>query len=250
MTLDADPADVTPHSARTDTPPALPSVFDLAFLTDVEGITELILVRHGEQDLPNRGSARVGDLVDPPLSARGERQAELVGHRFRDLEIDVVYSSGLRRAHQTGVAVATHHGLTPVVIPELEEIRLYEGLDPAKTPMELLGPTLLLGARDRMLRERKWDTYPFSERSADFRGRVTMAIDGIVVSHPGQRVVVACHGGVINAYLAHHLGIEADMWFRPAHTAVNLVWAKDQVRSLRSINDVSHLALESGLVSH
>src|SRR3954447_2622984 len=168
MSLDADPADVTPHSAHTAAPPALPSVFDLAFLTDVEGITELILIRHGEQDLPDRGSARVGDLVDPPLSARGNRQAELVGERFRDVDIDAVYSSPLRRANQTGVAVARHHGLTPVVIDELEEIRLYEGLDPDKTPLEILGSTLLLGARDRMLRERKWDSYPFSERSAEF----------------------------------------------------------------------------------
>ena len=77
-----------------------------------------------------------------------------------------------------------------------------------------------------------------------------MAIDGIAVANPARRVVVACHGGVINAYLAHHLGIEADMWFRPAHTAVNVVWAKDQIRSLRSINDLSHLESEEGLVSH
>lgn len=250
MSSDADPADVTPHTAITDAPPVLPSVFDLAFLTDAVGITELLLIRHGEQDLPDRTSARVGDLVDPALSTLGERQAELVGERFRDGHIDVVYSSPLRRALQTGTAVAKHHGLIPRVINELEEIRLYEGLDPDKTPVELLGRTLLLGARDRMLRERKWDAYPFSERSREFRGRVVMAIDGIVVSHPGQRVAVACHGGVINAYLAHHLGIEADMWFRPAHTAVHVVWCKEQIRSLRSINDVSHLAGADGLITH
>lgn len=35
---------------------------DLAFLTGVEGVTELILVRHGEQEVDHR-AATVGDVV-------------------------------------------------------------------------------------------------------------------------------------------------------------------------------------------
>ena len=228
----------------------LPSVFDLAFLTNTADATELILIRHGEQDVVDRAAATVGAVIDPPLSERGRRQAELVGQRFADESIDAVFASPLRRALATGEAVAGHHGLTPVVMAELEEIRLFEGLPADKTPLELLGSTLLLGVRDRMLREKRWDAYPFSERSIDFRDRVVMAIDGILVSHPGQRVVVACHGGVINVYLAHHLGIAYDMFFRPAHTAVNVVLAREQVRSLRLLNDVRHLDHDQALVSY
>ena len=50
------------------------------------------------------------------------------------------------------------------------------------------------------------------------------------------------HGGVINAYVASFVGIGSDMFFRPAHTAVNVVLAgTNGVRALRSLGDVNHL---------
>jgi hypothetical protein len=65
-------------------------------------------------------------------------------------------------------------------------------------------------------------------------------------------VVIACHGGVINAYVAHHLGIREDMFFRPGHTAVNVVAAGHGVRALRSLNDLHHLSVpgEYGLTTY
>ena len=47
--------------------------------------------------------------------------------------------------------------------------------------------------------------------SAATAGFVT-AIEGILVTHPAQTVVVACHGGVINAYVGHILGLDVDMY--------------------------------------
>ena len=66
----------------------------------------------------------------------------------------------------------------------------------------------------------------------------------------GQRVVIACHGGVINAYLGHILGVTEDMLFRPAHTAVNVVLAGVRVRALQTLGDMHHLLGEDGLVTH
>jgi 2,3-bisphosphoglycerate-dependent phosphoglycerate mutase len=227
---------------------SLPSVFDLAFLTGEGPKGELILVRHGEQDIPDRTAASVGTLVDPPLSARGQRQAALVGQRLAGLPVDAVYSSRLARARDTGAAIGSHHGVTPVELDDLEEIRLFRGVPPELTPLERYGPTVMMGVRDRFLRERRWDAYPDSEHGSEFRSRVVRVIDGIVTSHPEQRVVVACHGGVINTYLGHHIGVPHDMWFRPAHTAVHVVLHTGAVRSLRSINDHGHLPPE--LVTH
>jgi broad specificity phosphatase PhoE len=58
----------------------VPSVFDLAFLTGVEPVTELILVRHGQQQLDEPTRRPVGDAIDPPLSAVGRRQANATFH--------------------------------------------------------------------------------------------------------------------------------------------------------------------------
>lgn len=42
-----------------------PLLFDRAFLTDAEEVTQLILVRHGEQHIPNPQSGPVGESSTP-----------------------------------------------------------------------------------------------------------------------------------------------------------------------------------------
>ena len=63
-----------------------------------------------------------------------------------------------------------------------------------------------------------------ARRPATSWARVGAAIETILARHPGQVVVVACHGGVINAYLALVLGLDReDMFFRPAHASIHRV---------------------------
>ena len=83
-----------------------PLLFDRAFLTDAEEVTQLILVRHGEQHIPNPRTGPVSETFDPELSERGRRQAELVGARLSTENIDAIYASPLRRAFDTGTAIA------------------------------------------------------------------------------------------------------------------------------------------------
>ena len=241
-----------------DSSPALPQpsrppmVFDRAFLTDVEGVTELIFVRHGEQFVPDWGRGPVGDIVDPPLSERGQMQAELVGERFSTARIDVVYASPLKRAFDTGLQIARHHRLNPIVVPDLREVEVFRDIPADQSAVTFLGSRLLLGVRERMLREKSWDVYPYSESSHDFRKRTVNAVEGIIAENEGKRVVIACHGGVINAYAGHIIGVSYDMFFRPAHTSVNIVFAgQGGVRALQSLNDVQHLVNPEGsFVSH
>jgi 2,3-bisphosphoglycerate-dependent phosphoglycerate mutase len=135
-------------------------------------------------------------------------------------------------------------------VRDLREIEVFRDVPPHASIEEFLDPQLLLGVRERMMVERRWDVYPYSESSTEFRKRVVNAIEGIAASHEGARVVVACHGGVINAYLAHHLGIDRDMFFRPAHTAVNVVLAGHHgIRAVRSLGDVHHLDGEAELLT-
>jgi 2,3-bisphosphoglycerate-dependent phosphoglycerate mutase len=227
------------------------SPLDAAFLTDVSDATELVLVRHGQQDIPGFGTGPIGDHIDAPLSSIGKQQAELVGRRFATERVDVVYASNLSRAYDTAAAIAGHHGLTPIVDTDLREIEIFRDIDPSAAPLDVLGRQRLLGIRARMQREQRWDVYPLSEGSAEFRGRVVNAIEGILAEHRGQRIVIGCHGGVIATYLGWVLGIDRDMWFRPAHTSVHVLRAKDLVRAVQSTNDVHHLRnADPALVTH
>jgi hypothetical protein len=59
-------------------------------------------------------------------------------------------------------------------------------------------------------------------------------------------VVIACHGGVINAYTGHVIGAKYDMFFRPAHTSINVVAAGGAIRALYRLNDAHHLQTAEG----
>jgi broad specificity phosphatase PhoE len=228
-----------------------PQIFDRGFLTDMEDVTQVILVRHGEQFVPDWRGGPVGDTIDPPLSERGERQAELVGLRFSTQRIDAVYASPLRRALETGRQIARHHRLEPTVWSDLREVEVFRNVPPEKNAAEFIGQELILGIRERFLYERSWDVYPHSETSADFRRRTVNAIEAIIASNEGKRVAVACHGGVINAYIGHIIRSPYDMFFRPAHTSVSVVAAAGGIRAVHSLNDVHHLFHgEESWVSH
>ena len=58
--------------------------------------------------------------------------------------------------------------------------------------------------------------------------------------------MIACHGGVINAYTGYVIATDFDMFFRPAHTSVHVVLAKGHVRALESLNDTHHLLTAEG----
>ena len=214
-----------------------PSPIDQAFLTDDPEVGHLILVRHGQQQWPDPESSTTGDWVDPPLSAVGRQQADEVGKYLAPSPISAVYSSQLARANDTGKAIAAHHGLDVTVMESLEEIRMFQHIPDDQKAIDVVGEKVLEGARERFVQIRKWDAYPFSESSLDFRRRVGYSIEGVMAGHPGETVVVACHGGVINAVVAEILGLEADFVFRPGHASVHWIRFGRGRRVIESLND-------------
>ncbi|MCA9824591.1 MAG: histidine phosphatase family protein [Dehalococcoidia bacterium] len=229
----------------------VPGIFDRAFLTGVEGVTEVYLVRHGEQHVPDWTNAKREETYDPPLSTRGREQARLVGEALSIERIDRVYSSTMERARHTGREIARHHRLEVEEVDDLKEVGIFTRLPDGVEARDRVNETVFRGIRERMLREKSWDVYPHSESSHEFRRRTINAIEGIIALNEGRRVVVACHGGVINAYIGHIVGSPYDMFFRPAHTSINVVAAGEGLRALHRLNDVHHLQTRQGsFVSH
>jgi broad specificity phosphatase PhoE len=224
--------------------PRRPTIFDQAFLIGVEDVTEVLLIRHGQQFFNETGT--VSDWVDPPLSEHGQQQARMLGAALSTTKVDTIYASPLKRARETAQAVAEHFELEVQTIDDLREVELFRDIPPDKTVRDAMGRDLLEAVRQRMLNERSWDVYPYSESSFEFRKRTINAIELAIARSPGQRIAVVCHGGVINAYISHMIGSPFDMFFRPAHTSVNIVMAGQGRRVLRLLNDVHHLRTEEG----
>jgi broad specificity phosphatase PhoE len=230
-------------------PDEAPRPLDRAFLTNDPEAGQLILVRHGQQQWPDHETSTVGDWVDPPLSEVGRRQAAAVAAYLADEPVTAVYSSTLKRAFETGRAVAEAHDVALQTIDQLEEINLYAGLPSDTRPIDVLGEKIVAGARERFILTRRWDSYPHSEGSADFRRRVGLAVEAAIADHPGETVVVACHGGVINSYLADLLDLSMDMFYRPVHASVHRVRFKGTSRVIDSLNEQAFLR-DQDLLSH
>ena len=75
-----------------------------------------------------------------------------------------------------------------------------------------------------------------------FRRTVVETLEGIIARHPGERIAAICHGGVINAWAAHVVGVAEPLFFQPDYTSVNrFLAAGSGERSLVSLNETSHL---------
>ncbi len=223
---------------------------DTFLLSQPDG-TELTLVRHGQQQVPTSPVFLPAEWVDPPLSAVGRRQAELVGQALAAQPVDLVATSHLSRARETAEQVARHHGLSPEVHEDLREVEVFRDLPDGTSPGDALPEPFWAGVRARFPLERRWDLVPFGEGSAELRQRVVSTIEGLLALHPGSNLVVVCHGGVVNAYLAHLLGVAEDMFFMPAHTSVSRVRRLGARRALHSLNERDHLTgAEPGLLTY
>jgi probable phosphoglycerate mutase len=158
----------------------------------------LILIRHG---LPVRVELSA-EAVDPPLSDRGRRDVQLLAN-WLDLEdIDAIYSSPLRRARETAAHIAGGCGMDVNIVAALSEFAV--GVQ-AYIPFED-GDAAAHPQWQRWKQHLDNDTVDSALRQ--FRTRVRATIDRIATRHAAKTVAIACHGGVINAYLTSVLGIE------------------------------------------
>ncbi len=213
---------------------------DNPFLASLDGLCELLLVRHGEQFFFD--GMTMGDAYDPPLTDLGRRQAEAVGDRLASTELDAVFCSTMQRAIATASAIAAHHGLQTRHEHEIREVNPWESFPADKALLDVYTKAELVEIFSRAHRERRYDAYPHCEDPASFRHRVISAIDAIAAAHVGQRVVVTCHGGVIGAYLAHCFESRVDTVMAIHHTSITTIRVSGERRVVLTANDFHHLA--------
>lgn len=203
--------------------------------------TRLYLIRHG-QSTWNR-EHRIQGQLDPPLSARGHRQAELLANRLAGRVFTAHYSSDLKRAIETAETIGKRIGLAPQLETALREIYLaeWEGLttnDIAERYPE---------AWARWVKDPDWDVVPGGEREADFETRVGAAIDELLRRHAHGDVLVVTHGGVIQVALHRIVGRPSHglFPFRIQNASITVIEKSDGHMVVGGVNDIGHL--EAGL---
>jgi probable phosphoglycerate mutase len=194
---------------------------------------ELVLVRHAE---PVRIAPGGGTPADPELTKRGREQAARLGRWLALEPVHHVISSPKRRATETAAPLAATLGLDVEVIDGIVE---WDANADHYIPMEELRESK--DDQWQAMVEGRWEDYG-GESPASFGARIVPVLDAVITGHPGETVVVVCHGGVINVYLAALLGLTPQLWFDPGYTSVSRVRAaRSGARSLASLNETAHL---------
>jgi probable phosphoglycerate mutase len=186
---------------------------------------DLVLVRHG---LPERRD----DTNDPPLTSMGFDQAVRVAGLLAKEPIDAVFSSTMVRAVQTAQPYAALAGLA--LQPRAGIVEFDRGAS-AYTPMEEL-------KRDNYEAWKAFVSGGYQIDLAEFQKSVVDTLEEIVAAHPGKTVAVFCHGGVINVWTAHVLGIAPRLFFEPDYASVHrYLCARSGERNVVALNERCHL---------
>ena len=192
---------------------------------------QLILIRHA---LPERVESVDGTPADPPLSEVGRAQAEKLAAWLADERVDALYVSPMRRARETAAPIAKGRGLEPQVV---------EGIAEFDRDSDVYIPMEELKARDYDRWKELVDGGWYLENDVEgFRRDVIRTLEAVIEENHGRHVAVVCHGGVINAWSSHVLGIERIFHFDPDYTSVSrFLAARSGERSLACLNETAHL---------
>jgi probable phosphoglycerate mutase len=162
-------------------------------------VTTIILARHGETDWNREG--RFQGHADPPLNESGREQARQLAAALADEPVDAIYSSDLRRAHETAEIVAGHKGMDVVVDRDLRERDVGEWSGLTLPEIEERYP-------DELRRFREEGVAVGESRDA-LAERIVAALRRIAAAHPRGTILVVTHGGALRT-LRHAAGGDFD----------------------------------------
>jgi probable phosphoglycerate mutase len=205
------------------------------------GPTTLVLVRHGESNVTvNRVIG--GYRSCSGLSELGRLQADRLRERLAttlELSADVLISSNFPRAIETAEAIAPAFGSPDIEIdpgfgehdpgPEIDGMTFEQYVERFGTP-DWTDPDV--------------EVFPGGETVAAFHQRVGAALASTLELHRGKAIVVACHGGVVDATFRHLLRTASTGSFE-LHTLntslTEFTSAPSGEWRLKRYNDAAHL---------
>lgn len=183
--------------------------------------TRIVMVRHGESRAQELGILG-GHAGCQGLSERGREQVRRLHDRLAETgelrEASALYASVMPRAVETAQIIA----------PALDGLEVRQECDFCEGhPGEADGLTWA-ELDERYPMEPGWDAAasraPGWESWSEMGRRVAAALSGLVERHPGETVVVACHGGVVAHAMFHYLGLDIGggprAWIAPDNTSL------------------------------
>ncbi|MEG1241261.1 MAG: histidine phosphatase family protein, partial [Oscillospiraceae bacterium] len=195
-------------------------------------MTQIYLIRHAEAE--GNLYRRIHGWYDSLITENGYKQLDALEDRFRNVNIDAVYSSDLFRTMTTAGAIFHPHGLLLQTDPNLREVNMGDWEDHPWAELEQSDPA-------RMKLFNNGDTY------LSVQARALKAVQKIAAENPDRTVAVFSHGMAIRTVLTALHGLPIEQMKEIPHgdnTAVNLLQFENGQGSVIFENDATHLPEE------
>lgn len=205
---------------------------------------KLILIRHGESE--GNVQRKFSGFQDVNLTKKGIWQAERLAYRLKELPVDVVYCSDLKRARHTAEIIFGSRGIDIMPNSNLREMNfgIWEGYT-FEEVMARYGNGNEIKSWLGNIKEEI--NIPQGESLAELNKRVMIELNKILEEHKkadrDKTIGLVCHGGTIRVILCNALNMELKyMWnIEQYSTALNIINYYDHKAFVALINDTSHL---------
>lgn len=201
-------------------------------------MTLLYLIRHGETDWNTQGRTQ-GCGNDLPLNERGLKEAKALSLRFKNVPIDVLYSSDLKRAYQTASEISNVTGLCIHTTDRLREMNFgcFEGLTGEEIRLKYANIITAWTSKPRDA------IIPDGETLVEVQKRMVSEVDEIINCHRGKNIIVVSHGMCLKVLLFSLLGFDISLYneIRLDNTGVSIIEYKGGKPYLKLLNDTCHI---------
>ena len=163
-----------------------------------KALTTFYLIRHGQTDW-NKAHKLQGH-ADNPLNEIGEQQARELAKILKDVPFDLAFSSDLTRAKRTAEIIVLEKKLHVETTKLLRERHFgkFEG-EPTKTLLAYFALMKELSHEERKKRRMDDDL----ENDEEVSTRLITFLRETAITHPGKKILVASHGGMLRMFLLH-----------------------------------------------
>lgn len=167
--------------------------------------TVFYILRHGQS--VSNAEGKLAGHTDSPLSELGLKQADVAAETLRDVHVDAIYSSDLKRAYSTALPHAKLRGMEVKTDKRLREVFVGDMENMYKDDIvEKYGTLYTVDWHE------KFGVFvsPGGESVPEAADREIEAILDIAKDNPDKTVLIATHAGVLRAVWGRISGIAAE----------------------------------------
>ncbi len=209
--------------------------------------TRLIIVRHAEAE--GNYKRIFHGWSDGEITEKGHIQAAKVAEKLKDAEIDVLYSSSLKRTMQTAGYIAKVKNLPIIRTDQLKEIN---GGDWEGQPWDVL-PQKWPEEYHTWENKPHLHKMPNGETMEEFQLRLIDEIKHIISMNTGKNICIVMHGTGIKALLCYFNSYDLEKMFDIQwcdNTAITIIDYEDDKFTVRLEGDSSHLGDELSTIKN